>query len=145
MYCVNDLNHSCPNNYMTIVFTKHQRKKHSGGGQEKGGIGSVLSKLVTTMSATSDNFGRDSQASSSLTFDEQRQVIDMQFGPDVNAAISDFANNYPENLTTDEKITFKEYLIDNPKKCNMIEKFCHEEKVAYIRKTLERRNENDTN
>lgn len=86
----------------------------------------------------SENFGRGSQASNnnSLTFDEQRQLIDMQSGPDVNAAISDFANNYAENLTTDEKITFKEYLIDNPKKCDMFENFCHDEKVAYIRKTL---------
>ena len=84
----------------------------------------------------SENFGRGSQSSNSLTFDEQRQFIDMQSGPDVNAAISDFADNYSENLTTDEKITFKEYLIDNPKKCDMFERFNHEEKVAYIRKTL---------
>ena len=84
----------------------------------------------------SENFGRSSQASNSLTIDEQRQLIDMLSGPDVNAAISDFANNYSENLTTDEKITFKEYLIENPKKGDMFVKFYHEEKVAYIRKTL---------
>ena len=44
--------------------------------------------------------------------------LDMQSGPDVHVTISDFTNNYSDNLTTDEKITFKEYLIDNPKKCS---------------------------
>ena len=84
----------------------------------------------------SENFGRGAQANNSLTFEEQKQLIDLQSGPDVNVAILDFTNNYSDNLTTDEKITFKEYLIDNPKKCSMFEQFGREEIIAYIRKTL---------
>ena len=31
MYCVNDLNHSCSNNIITIVCRKHQRRSHRKG------------------------------------------------------------------------------------------------------------------
>ena len=112
------------------------KKRYSGGGQGKGRISGIMSTLGTTITTMTENFGRGAQANNSLTFEEQKQLIDLQSGPDVNVAILDFTNNYSDNLTTDEKITFKEYLIDNPKKCSMFEKFGHEEKIAYIRKTL---------
>ena len=66
----------------------------------------------------------------------KKKLIDMQSGPDVHVTISDFTSNYFDKLTTDEKITFKEYLIDNPKKCSMFEQFGREKKMANIRKTL---------
>lgn len=110
------------------------KKRASVGGQ--GGISGVLSTLVASITTIAGNLGKGSQASNGLTFQEQKELLMMQKGPDVHVAIVNFTTNYCQNLTVDEKITFKLHLSENPQKCSLFEEFDSDEKMGYIKRVL---------